>query len=463
MVQASKQRVAKREEATFYLAVFRGSVLKLANPLLHNKEMQLLQKRKWVYTFTGICFFLASLCLYWTFRELPEEVKTAAKIETTNEFRARLSKAVGPGVLSNEWPTEVTLPEDDEKVSIEYTLDPDLQKSADKLLKTYKPDYGAIVMMDATTGQILVLSSFQRKNEHGEHLALKGSFPAASIFKIVTATAALDKYNVTPQTAVRFNGGNHTLYKKNVMSDKVNRWTRAISLKEAFARSINTVFGRLTLERLQPQDLEDYAVRFGFNTNIQSDLPFDPGVTEIPKEKNFHLAELASGFNRVTRMSPIQGAMIAASVAEDGVMRIPYIVENVKDSTGKILFQSEPITAGTTMSPMGAAKLQELMEATIRQGTSRKSFRSLIKDKKFKELVIGGKTGSLTGDDPKGKVDWFVGYAMNEKRKIAIAALTVNVDYWTVKSSYLAQNLFRTHFKEQFSGDNEKFFNAANE
>jgi hypothetical protein len=40
-------------------------------------------------------------------------------------------------------------------------------------------------------------------------------------------------------------------------------------------------------------------------------------------------------------------------------------------------------------------------------------------------------------------------------------ALTVNVDYWTVKSSYLAQNLFRAHFKEQFSRNNEKFFNAA--
>ena len=103
------------------------------------------------------------------------------------------------------------------------------------------------------------------------------------------------------------------------------------------------------------------------------------------------------------------------------------------------------------------------MEATITQGTSRKSFRSLVRDRHFRELVVGGKTGSLTGDDPKGKVDWFVGYAMNENQKIAVAALTVNVHFWTVKSSFLAQSMFRANFKEQFSKNNEKFFDASAE
>ncbi len=407
----------------------------------------------------------AGTSLYWTFRELPEEVKEVARVEKLNQFRSLLAEQIGPGIINNQWASEVTLPGDDGPIkgSIQYTIDPELQKASEKLLKSYKPDYGAIVMMDAETGRILSLASFQKSNQNAENLALRGSFPAASIFKIVTATAALDKYDVTPDTRVAFNGGNHTLYKKNVMSDKVNRWTRNMSLREAFARSINTVFGRLTLERLAPQDLEEYATRFGFNTKFQTDLMFEHGVTEIPKEKSFHLTEMASGFNKVTRMSPVQGAMIAASIVEDGVMRVPYIVEKVKGPDGQVLFKSEPITLTHTMTPQGADKLKELMEATIRQGTSRKSFRTLVKDKKLRELIVGGKTGSLTGDNPKGKVDWFVGYATDERQKIAIAALTVNVNYWTVKSAYLAQSLFRTHFKEQFSRDNEKFFNASNE
>jgi cell division protein FtsI/penicillin-binding protein 2 len=376
-----------------------------------------------------------------------------------------LAEKIGPAITRNEWLPDIELANEGspQKLHLEYTLDPDLQIAADKLLKSYKPDYGALVMMEANTGKILALASYNRRDPTSSHLALRGTFPAATVFKIVTATAAIDKYNMTPNSMVSFNGGNHTLYKKNAMSDKVNRWTREMSLREAFARSINTFFARLTLEKLEPSDLSEYASRFGFNKNIITDIPFETGFTEIPKDRSFHLTELASGFNRITRMSPLQGAMIAGSIADDGVMRIPYVVERATDQEGKVIFQAEPITAAVTMTPAGADKIRELMEATITQGTSKKSFRSLVKDKKFRELIVGGKTGSLTGDNPRGKVDWFVGYAMNENQKIAIAALTVNVDFWTVKSSYLAQSLFRTHFKDQFSKENEKFFHASND
>jgi len=291
---------------------------------------------------------------------------------------------------------------------------------------------------------------------------LRGTFPAASVFKIVTATAAIDKYRISPDTIILFNGSNYTLYRKNVMETKRNRWTREMSIREAFARSINTVFGRLTLERLQPQDLKDYAVRFGFNQKIESDLPFDPGFTEIPDEKIFHLAEMASGYNKVTRMSPIQGAMIAASVAANGKMPVPTIVDRVTDADGTELYKSEPVTAATTMTPEGAERLKEMMEGTITKGTSRKSFRTLVRDKKFRELELGGKTGSLTGDNPKGKVDWFVGYAIGANNdRLAVAAITVNVEKWTVKSSFLAQSLFQKHFKDQFTTKDAKFFNTA--
>ncbi len=439
------------------------SGLKHGNGSLHNREMQLFQKRKWVYAFTGMCFSFAGASLYWTFRDVPVEVREARKINELREVRSHIAEQIGPSLLHNQWPTEIQVPFDGDLVKgqVEYTIDPDLQQRSERLLKTYKPDYGAIVMMDASTGQILALSSFTKDGEN-TNLALRGTFPAASIFKIVTATAAVDKYDVTPDTILMFNGANHTLYRKNVMSDQVTRWTRRMALREAFARSVNTAFGRLTLEHLAPEDLEEYAIRFGFNTQIRSDIPFDGGVTEIPKEKNFHLTELASGFNKVTRMSPVQGAMIAGSIADDGVMRIPYIVERVRGPKGQVLFQSEPVTAAVTMTPSGADKLKEMMEATITEGTSKKAFRALVRDRKFKELIVGGKTGSLTGDNPRGKTDWFVGYAMNENQKIAIAALTVNVDYWTVKSAYLAQDLFKAHFKEQFSRNNEKFFNASN-
>lgn len=408
-------------------------------------------------------------------------VHETLRLEKTQAFRKGILDALSPFVLHNQLPPELEVgkvvtdllesngvPQEENSenvdkrvVKVEYTINEALQKEAEKLLKSYKPDYGALVTIDATTGRVLAMASFQKGDELAPNLALRGTYPAASIFKIITATAAIDKYSLTPDTLVMFNGGNHTLYRKNVMNSTVNRWTRNMTLREAFARSINTVFARLSFERLQPQDLKEYAIRFGFNQNIQSDLPFDPGFADIPDEKNFHLAEVASGYNKITQMSPIQGAMIAASVADDGVMRVPYIVDKIKDKNGALLFQSEPVTAAVTMSKQGALRLKELMEETVTNGTGRKSFRQLVRDRKFEELEMGGKTGSLHGDNPKGKVDWFVGYAISEKQKLAVAAITVNREKWTVKSTYLAQSVFRKYFGSQFSKNNEKFLSAS--
>lgn len=424
--------------------------------------MRSITNRIAVLSAAAFCFLVAGLCLYWSLHRTPEQVE-ASKAETITDFRKILSEQLKPYLLKNQLidQAEISIDGDSEKVKIDYTINPTLQLAADKLLKAYKPDYGAIVLMDTESGKILAMSSYTRGDSNADNLALRGTFPAASIFKIVTATAAMDRHSMTPDTIVMYNGSNHTLYKRNVMSTNVNRWTRGISLRDAFAKSVNTVFGRIALERLAPKDLEEYAIRFGFNKDIASDLPFDPGFTEIPQEKSFKLTEISSGFNKVTTMSPIQGAMIAASVAEGGVMRVPYIVDKVTSEDGNVLFQSEPVTAAVTMSEKGAERLRELMEATVRGGTSKKSFRTLLKDRKFKELEVGGKTGSLTGANPKGKVDWFVGYAIGEHDKIAVAAITVNVDFWVVKSAYLAQSIFRSHFKEQFTPENQKFFQTS--
>ena len=87
------------------------------------------------------------------------------------------------------------------------------------------------------------------------------------------------------------------------------------------------------------------------------------------------------------------------------------------------------------------------MEQTVLTGTSRKTFRQMVRDKKFKEIEMGGKTGHFSGTNPKGTTDWFVGYATDGDTKIAIATITVNVKKWTVKSSALAQMMFKKHYE----------------
>ena len=265
---------------------------------------------------------------------------------------------------------------------------------------------------------------------------------------MVTAAAAIDRKGTDPEDRIRYNGGNHTLYKRNVMNEQVNKWTRAVTLRDAFARSLNTAFARLAIEKLVPRDLGDYAFRFGFNREIAGDIKFDQGYTEIPEDQGYELAEVASGFNRITRMSPLQGALMAAAIANDGVMPKPRLIDYATKANGDVIYESKAEMDLQVLTPAAADKMKVLMEETIASGTSRKSFRQIRKDRKLQDLEIGGKTGSLQGTNPKGKTDWFVGYAIDENGdKLAIAAVTVHIDRWRVKSAELAQTLVRSHFK----------------
>jgi penicillin-binding protein A len=293
------------------------------------------------------------------------------------------------------------------------------------------------------------MSSFEKGTIIGSNLALKASFPAASIFKVVTASAAVDKAGVSPEHRIGYNGGNYTLYKKNVLSDKVNRWTRFITLKEAFARSINTAFGRLSLESLEPKDLSEYANRFMFNQEIPTDFNVETSQASVPSEKGFELTEVASGFNRFNTLSPVHGAMLASTIINDGKMLVPYIVDSLENSNNEKIYKAQVLERGQILRPESAAKVRQMMEQTVLMGTSRKTFRKIVRDKKYREIEMGGKTGHFSGLNPKGRNDWFVGYASDEEDKIAIAAITVNVKKWTVKSSALGEMMFRKYFKDK--------------
>ncbi len=367
------------------------------------------------------------------------------------ESRKIISKLISNQINHNIFPREILLgaevTEKTPRYKINYTLQSDVQEHAESLLKKYKPDYAAIVMMDAKTGEILAMSSFQKADRNGTNLALKATYPAASIFKVITAATAVDKAGVSPDHRIAFNGGNYTLYKKNVLSDHVNRWTRFITMKDAFARSINTAFGRLSLEFIEPQDLSDYANKFYFNKEIPSDFAVETSTATVPTEKGFALTEVASGYNRFNTLSPVHGAMIASAIINDGQMPSPYLVKSIENESNESIYTGQALNQGPVITAKSALLVKQMMEQTVLTGTSRKTFRQLIRDRKYREVEMGGKTGHFSGTNPKGRTDWFVGYASDGESKIAIATITVNIKTWTVKSSALGEMMFREYFK----------------
>jgi cell division protein FtsI/penicillin-binding protein 2 len=363
--------------------------------------------------------------------------------------KEQLAKTLGSSVGGIHFPSEIEMDlggKEAIKTRVEYTFDPQLQKVMENLFQSYGPDYGAFVAMDATTGKVLSMVSYSRAKKLQENLALRASFPSASVFKVVTAAAAIEGHKVSANTVIPFNGRSHTLYRGQIFKSNITRWTRFTTLKDAFAHSINTVFGKIGAYTVGPDGMRFYADRFGFNRKISADLPMQEGTAHIPDDV-WGIAESASGFTRENKMSPLQGALIAASVANDGKMMEPYVVNSLKGLDGTHYYTVEPKLATITMDPATASEVRSLMKETVLSGTSRGAFRGFFR-KDFSTLDVGGKTGSLTGMDPKGKYDWFVGYAHTGQKKIAFASLTIHEKKWRVKSSYLARRAIETYFKD---------------
>lgn len=391
----------------------------------------------------------SSVFITLTFLIFGVSTEAASSAQKYIESRKDISRAISSEIKRNSFPSTaiINLNDDKETYKVEYTLNKKLQKQAIDMLNRYKPDYGAIVMINAETGKVLAMASQQRGNPSGENLNLKATFPAASVFKVVTATAAVDYAKVDPRHRIAFNGGNYTLYKRNVLSDKINRWTRFITLKDAFAKSINTAFGRLTMENLSPAVISEYAEKFMFNSEISTDFSVEKSTANVPSEKGFELTQVASGYNRHNTLSPVHGAMIASAIVNEGRMVTPYLVDSIRNDDNEVVYTGQSIINTPVMSKASASKIQDMMEQTVLSGTSRKTFRQMVRDKKFKEVEMGGKTGHFTGMNPKGTTDWFVGYATDGDTKIAIATITVNVKKWTVKSSALAQMMFKKYYE----------------
>ncbi len=337
---------------------------------------------------------------------------------------------------------------------VEYTFDESVhQDMADVYLK-YQPDYACFVALDVETGAILNITSFIKSDEQFDNLVMRSDYPAASVFKMVTAAAGLDLGKVSPSTVLPFNGKSTTLYKSQVLRHKTNKWTRNPTLKESFAKSINTVFGRLGIYQLGAENLSRYATRFGFGQSMDTDFNLPMSTVGLDLSNQWQIAEAASGYTKDITLSPIHAAQMAAIVANDGKMVTPYMVQSIRDVSGNEIYKAlEETKPELVISQESAKALRSLMTETTRIGSARKSFQGLNRYKVYRNMEIGGKTGSLTGYSPKGRHDWFVGYAEKNGRKVAYASLIINKEKWYVRSAYVARQFIYHYFTDQAEKD----------
>lgn len=334
-------------------------------------------------------------------------------------------------------------------VRLRLTIDSEFNEFTDKLLhdRRHKPAFAAILATDPETGRILAMSSQVRDGEPLGNLALHSEFPAASLFKIITAAALLEEGKASPNSYFKYNGKSTALYKRHVLRHKDNAYTRKVTFKQAFATSINPVFGRLGIFKVGGRTLHDYGNAFGFNTPLNSDINVGASVTKIDLSdpESWSIAEAASGFTKDTTISPLHAASIVAAIVNDGVMVTPHIVEAAFQPFGPIVYHQEN-SAVRVVSAETAKDMRVLMRETVRRGSAKSRFRGFFKGA-YANLDVGGKTGSLRGINPRGSTRWFAGYGDSGDRQIAIAAVVVDKDKWYVKPASLVRESLEEYFR----------------
>ncbi|MXZ81932.1 MAG: hypothetical protein F4Z15_11420 [Gammaproteobacteria bacterium] len=363
-----------------------------------------------------------------------------------------ISDAISPRMHSHNLPGYVEIPNGivNEPLRITYTIDQELQFRAQELLEKYNPDYGVFVAIDPENGHVLTMAESRRDGRREEVLALKNTFPAASIFKIITAVAAVNEGHASASTVIPFNGKGTSFYKKHVFNHKTGKWTRNYTLDQSFAKSVNTVFGRLGAVDVGADTMLEYARQLGFNGRFTSDFEFSTGVVDTDPEDRWQVAEMASGYTTRNTLSPIHGALLGAIAVNEGHLVAPVLVKSLTGPNGIPIYLNEHPNKTAVVQPETAEQLKSMMESTIRIGSAKRSF-GRLDGKDYKKLVVGGKTGSLTGLEPRGKYDWFVGFAEKGDRKIAYAMLCINKKKWYVKSARFVRDILHFYYRSPHS------------
>lgn len=325
-------------------------------------------------------------------------------------------------------------------LSLYTTIDKQLQEGIEKLIVKSGIKKGAVVVLDTKNGDIEAMVSFPFYNpgfispEGGEwnNRALQAAVPG-SIFKIVTAAAALEAGVTSPEE--KFFCSGH--YGKYGLSCRKGKGHGSLTLAQGFAVSCNTVFASLA-ERLNGAQLESAALALGLGRDIswQAEnmlgLPLlrplsgeQPGTiftTLLPDDGGARV-QTAIG-QRDVRVTPLQAANLLVTLLHGGEVRAPRILERVAFANGQTLQELpshlSPAPQGR-ISPSTARVLLSLMRKVVTDGTGK----SLLGTK----WPVAGKSGTaqtlVKGVSRNNQ--WFIGYGPVGHPRYAVSALVEDV------------------------------------
>lgn len=339
--------------------------------------------------------------------------------------------------------------------NVELTISKLVQDAAVKELANNRlTPRGAVVALDPKTGKVLALASMPNfdpnplashdtkaagaaydaleKNPNKPLLnrAVAETFPPGSTMKVIVSAAALQK-GLTQQSMLTGGRSYQPPDTTHVIENAPGvSCAQQITLKQALTVSCNTAFARLGVEQVGSDALRSMAESFGFEA--------EPRFAEDEKDNVFRveashtgnlkdpdrsddapkLAQSCIGQADV-RMTPLQGALVAAAIANNGRQMRPYLINKLQAPDLSTIEAAKPRELREAVSAQVARNLQEMMVSVVADGTGKKA--------QVSGLTIGGKTGTAEDGESENDHGWFIGFAMTKDGE-PIAAVAVMLE-----------------------------------
>ena len=362
-----------------------------------------------------------------------KEAHRAIKLKDTltesaiNSFIGEAKASTGAATTEESETAEAApeLPPVDEKIDsthIKKQKDLFLAQKIDNMLRRFKPMYGVILVVDPKSNEIIAWGETKDyKVQNKPDFFVKNTFPAASLAKTITIAAAMDANRYSLNTPIPMLGASHTLYKRQLRVPE-NYHGTTISLADAYAKSANPPLALIGMD-IGAKRLREAARNLGYNMNFPGGIPGKSSYA--PPDTGYGLAEASCGFTEATTLTPLLAAAQVRSILTKKPLEIPW-AENISPYAPKsrIALDVKKFSENTYYG------LRMAMIRSITNGTARKqiSTRNMAR-KNFAALDIGGKTGSLDGQDPHGRYEWFMGFAQskeNPDKAIVVVVMQVH-------------------------------------
>ncbi len=301
---------------------------------------------------------------------------------------------------------------------------------------------GAVVALDPNTGAVKAMASvpgydpngvqdakeFRRLSRDSSgapivNRATQSVYPPGSTMKVVTAAAALDSGQFTPDSVL--SGASPQTIGGVPLFNAGDEPFGDIDMTTALTHSVNTYFGQVG-EQLGTATMVKYMKRFGFYSDPELDYPDDQMAPSGPYNSDGHLVTSGFDVGRVAigqggeegqdLATPLQMAEVAATVAHGGELMRPTFVQQVTDPDGRVSDKLDPKVAATAISPETATELTKMMTNVTEEGTA--------SGLSVNGVSFAGKTGTAEIGDPADGINqpWFIAFAPADDPQVAVAA-----------------------------------------